>query len=124
MVEVKIELVPVARPDGRIYQPVKPPRAYLVDDHYAAPNEPSGYVYVLGTHDVERAYSLAELLAKRDGVAIDRTTAEQTWIRQTIRDGDPFFDIDPVRGAAAVSFDVVDDWPLLSVEGKDTIHDR
>lgn len=107
------DLVPVARPDGRIYQPVKAPRAYLVDDSYAAQNEPDGYVYVLGTHDVERAYNLAVHLAHRDGVAIDRETAHQTWIRQTIRDGDPFFETDPVRGAAAVSFDVVDDWPAL-----------
>lgn len=106
-----LDLVSVTRPDGRVYKPRKAPRAYLVNDEYAGPGEPDTEIYVLGTHDVERAYALAVQLAKRDGLAVDRSTAELGWIRQAIRDGNPVFDSDPVKGAAAVSFDVVDDWP-------------
>lgn len=105
------DLVPVTRPDGRVYKPRKAPKAWFVEDPDARPDEPDAYVYVLGTHDIDRAYRLAEELARWQGVALDRSTAEQTWIRQTIRDGNPYFDIDRVKGAAAVSFDVVDDWP-------------
>lgn len=102
-----VDLVPVVRPDGRIYRPHKAPRALLVADD----RDPYAWIYVQGTHDVDRAYNLAVRLARSQGVAIDRETANRTWIRAAMRDGDPVFDYDPVKGAAAVSFDVVDDWP-------------
>lgn len=96
------ELVPVTRPDGRVYRPRKAPRAVEVDNPDGQGNEPGSYIYVLGTHDVARAYELAS--ARWRGV--EGLTAEQTWLRLMMRDGDQVFDHDPVRGAAAVIFEV------------------
>lgn len=102
------ELAPVTRPDGRVYKPRKPPRGVLVEDHDARTGEPDAYVYVLGTHDVERAFQLATQIAATERLKADRDSAWQTWIRQTIRRGDPVFDVDLVRGAAAVVFEVTE----------------
>ncbi len=96
------ELVAVTRPDGRIYKPRKGPRAVLVDN----PDDmrsPFGWVFVLGTHDVDRAFELACTL----GEGVERSSATLTWMRLAIRNHELFYDYDPVRGAATVSFEVV-----------------
>lgn len=105
MPETKIE---ITRPDGRIYKPSKPPRGVLVDDSYAQPNEPTSYVYVLGTHDVNVAYELARQIAASEGMKADVHSAERTWLRLAMRNGERVYDHDPVKGAAAVTFEVID----------------
>lgn len=102
------ELASAVRPNGKVYRPRKPARGVFVEDHYARIGEPDAYVYVLGTHDVERAHRLASQIAARERLKADRDSARLTWIRQTIRDGDPVFDVDEVRGAAAVVFEVAE----------------
>lgn len=94
------DLVPVTRPNGKIYRPRKPPRWIRIDD-WDSEDEPNSWVYVLGTHDIDRAWQLAQ------GVyGADRSTAEQCWIRHTMRDNEHCYDLDEIRGAAAVTFEV------------------
>lgn len=118
----EVDLVPVVRPDGRVYKPRKLPRAQVVQN--VDDREPYAWVLVLGTHDVDRAHALAARVAAGEGMYADRATAERTWMRLAMRNGDPVYDRDPVRGAATVTFVVTDDPPALSVEGKDTNHDH
>lgn len=93
-------LVEVVRPNGKIYRPRKPPRSIRIDD-WDSEDEPNSWVYVLGTHDIERAWQLAQRV-----YGTDRDTAEQTWIRHTMRDNEHCYDLDDIRGAAAVTFEV------------------
>lgn len=98
------DLVPVTRPNGKVYRPRKGPRGIRIDDWDARDDDPNAWVYVLGTHDVERAYQLAIKIS----YGVQRDTAEQCWLRQTMRDGDACFDYDDVRGAASVTFEVIE----------------
>ena len=96
----------ITRPNGKVYKPRKAPRAQLVDNIDAL--GPYAWVFVLGTHDVELAHRLAEPVAAAEGMRADRESAEQTWMRLAMRNGDPVYDRDPVRGAATVTFGVID----------------
>lgn len=89
---------PVVRPNGKVYQPVKLPVARGVEDHHG-----DLHIYVLRTHQVERAYQLATSMGLGD---VDRESAECTWIRDTYWNGERVYDTDPVRGCAAVTFEV------------------
>jgi len=100
------ELVPVTRPNGKVYRPRKAPRAQLVDN--TDDREPYAWVFVLGTHDVESALPLAERVAASEGMQPDRDSAEKTWMRLAMRNGDRVYDIDSVRGAATVTFEVIE----------------
>ncbi len=88
----QLDLVPVERPNGKVYRPRRLPRAVQVenrDDVYG----PSGWLYVLGTHDVDRATRLAEGHWEQ----VDLATAKQAWMRLTMRGGDHVYESDPVR---------------------------
>jgi hypothetical protein len=92
------ELTPVTRPNGKVYQPIKRPAAIEVEEY----NDDTA-VYVLRTHDIDRAYALAIRLGLGD-VHLD--SAHQTWIRDTFRGGRRVFDTDAVHGCPAVTFEV------------------
>lgn len=97
-----IRLVPVTRPNGKVYQPVKPPIAVGVDDVDGRTE-----IYVLRTHNVDAAYALAQFEARRlDVGSVVRDSAELSWLRQTIRDGQRCYDSDRERGCPAVCFEV------------------
>lgn len=94
-------LVEVIRPNGKIYRPRKPPRWIRLDPDLYDRDAPDGWLYVLGTHDIQRAWNMVS------GVnGADRSTAEQCWIRHTMRDNEHCYDLDEIRGAAAVTFEV------------------
>lgn len=94
-------LVEVVRPNGKIYRPRKPPRWIHLDPDPDARSGPHGWLYVLGTHDIERAWELV-----RNVYGADHSTAVRTWIRHTMRDNEHCYDSDTIRGAAAVTFEV------------------
>ncbi len=74
------QLVPVRRPNGKMYRPRRLPRAVEVDNAGGH----SGWIFVVGTHDVERAGRLAQQCYRQ----VDLSTAEYSWMRLTMRDGD------------------------------------
>jgi hypothetical protein len=88
------DLVPVIRPDGRVYRPRKPPRATIVDV------DGRTYVYVLGTHDEPRGRALAQRLTN-----VDPYANPPTWQRLAIRNGERWFVQDDVRGAPCLIFE-------------------
>jgi hypothetical protein len=93
-------LVPVTRPDGRVYRPRKV-IAYPVADA----DEMTSGVMVLGTHDIERARVLADQCAAAwaDGgyVAAEPVTG---WFREGYESGRPMWLQDETRGRAGVWF--------------------
>lgn len=91
------DLVPVTRPNGNVYRPRKAPSAVEIwnDD------EGCVWVYVLRTHDIERAWNLA-----CGWMGAERDTAEPAWVRHVMRDGDHWYERDEVRGAPCVIFEV------------------
>lgn len=91
-------LTPVTRPNGKIYRPVKPPVAVEVEDYRDGTE-----IYVLRTHDIDRAYRLATRLGLGE---VHRESAHQTWIRDTFRDGGRVYDTDPEHGCPVVTFEV------------------
>lgn len=97
------ELTAVVRPNGRTYRPRKPPRAFEIMN-YDAWGEVPGWIYVIGTNDIATAYQLAS----GNWRGVDLGSAEQTWLRDTIRNGERCHEYDPVRGAPAVIFEWFD----------------
>jgi hypothetical protein len=94
----------VTRPNGRIYRPRKPPRGLPVVNY----RDDVEWIYIIGTHDVERARSLAEQIATRDGYELDSTRApERSWQRLAMRNGDQMYVPDEVHGAPTIIFKVV-----------------
>lgn len=96
--------LPVTRPNGKVYRPRKAPRAIQVDNTYARSDEADSFILVIGTHDTERAYALAF----KHWPGTQKDTASRTWVRETIRNGDPFIEHDDIRGAATVTFEVIE----------------
>lgn len=90
----------VVRPDGRIYRPRKLPRAQMVEDHLFE----RVFVYVLGTHDEQRAYSLASRLEAVEPLPY----GDPDWVRLSMRDGERVYVRDTVRGAPCIIFRVID----------------
>lgn len=93
----------IVRPDGRIYRPRKI-AAHLVEttDDYA--------VVVTGTHDVERARDLANILVAAEIGATYRAAApELAWLRDGMADGERAWIPDVRRGAAVVYFRQIDE---------------
>lgn len=88
------ELVPVTRPNGKVYRPRKPPRAVPVED-----DRDGSTVYVLGTHDVERARALAQRVT-----TVCPYPRAESWHRLGMRNGDPYYVYDDVRGAPSLVF--------------------
>lgn len=90
-------LAEVKRPNGKTYRARKPPyiRGYDTDDgldHWCA---------VMRTHDETYARYVARPFVCN---GIDIANPELTWLRETIRDGEPWIEYDPVRGVPAVIF--------------------
>lgn len=103
----------VVRPNGKVYRPRKGlrQRGYVVDDFHASWTP---FVAVFGTHDIEKATEYA-----RPFMYAGLKPGKPGWLRDTIRDGEPFFDHDPVRGAACVIFEETDD-PELYADANET----
>lgn len=94
---------PVKRPNGKLYRPRKI-RVVVLDFDYWEDMS----CLVLGTHDVEAARELAALEIHRYDPGLHPGEARLGWWRQSIRNGDPYYDSDPERGAAGVSFDITE----------------
>lgn len=95
-------LEPVRRPDGRLYRPRKIRTVLLNLDEPALDPE----VAVLGTHNeaVAQRHARAEVQAYDRG--LDVVYPMRTWLRQAVRNNEPYYEVDRVRGAAAVLFKV------------------
>jgi hypothetical protein len=93
-------LVPVRRPDGRLYRPRKI-AAYPVSDS----DELFSGVCVLGTHDLAVAQPLADKLAYRElGGGWSATEPETGWFREGYDRGSPVWLRDEVTGRAGIMF--------------------
>jgi hypothetical protein len=96
-------LAETIRPDGRTYRPRKRPVAVVLEDA----DDAYAWIYVLRTHDVDRALDLARMLAQREGLEIDATRPPALiWTRVAIRNWEREYVDDPVRGVPAVTFKV------------------
>lgn len=91
------------RPNGKPYTPRKGLRQIGFYDE----NENRDYVVVLGTHDIDKAREFG-----RPYRCAYLGEAWRGWGRWTIRNGEQWWDFDPVRGAAGVVFIESDDPPL------------
>jgi len=99
----QLELVPVTRPNGKVYRPRKAPVAVGAEDVDDGRTE----IYVLRTHDIDTALPLAQAEARRlDVGSVDPDSAERWWLRGTIRNGERCYDPDAERGCPAVFFEV------------------
>lgn len=95
--QTDVELAVVRRPNGKVYRARKPPciRGYDTDgelDHWCA---------VMRTHDVDYARRVARPFVTN---CIDIANPELVWLRESIREGEPWIEHDPIRGVPAVVF--------------------
>jgi hypothetical protein len=96
---------PITRPNGKIYQP-RLIRAYVT---YTGYPEDDG-VIVLGTHDPDEALPYAQRALDYSPLSgCYPAKCSNGWWRSTIRNHEPFWEWDEVRGAAGVCFEVTDD---------------
>lgn len=93
-------LVPVRRPNGKLYRPRKLV-AFMLD---AEPENTR--VLVLGTHDVTRARALARLLVTAHDRGYEPVNPITGWWRSGIRNYATWFEQDERRGRAGVSFEI------------------
>lgn len=98
------DLVPVTRPNGRLYRPRK------IDGHAVADDDDFvTAVLILGTHDIERAWPLADLCVRRwvDNccTAVDPYLG---WWRNGYLWGERTWLEDETRGRAGVRFEAVE----------------
>jgi hypothetical protein len=93
-------LPPITRPNGKLYRP-RMIKAAAWDDT----SGDLGGVFVLGTHDIERARPLAvrAIQAWHDS-SMTAVRPELRWVRSGIANGEPTWLDDPVRGRAAVEW--------------------
>lgn len=96
-------LEPVTRPNGKVYRPRKIRVVILYDEDMI-----ESQVLVLGTHDVLRAWLLAEVEAGSIDGNYTTRSPRQGWWRQGIRDYQTWYEYDEIRGAAGVKFDICD----------------
>jgi hypothetical protein len=97
----------VERPNGKVYKPRKGLRMIGFDDYI----DGDAYVAILGTHDIAAARAAFPGGGFQSPHLVE---ARLGWVRETIRNGERFWDCDDtVRGAAAVIFRESDD-PELS----------
>lgn len=95
------KLVDVVRPDGRLYRPRKMPAAVIVHDHHEDP----AWIYVLRTHELDRARRLAEEIADREQLDLEGEPWRE-WVREGMNRGERFYFNDAARGVPAVIFRV------------------
>lgn len=93
-------LVPVLRPNGKWYLPEKPPAQVEFSDVH----DETCYVAVLRTHDLGRARAIARPTRLRHLCPPDQDP-QFIWLRQMMRDGQPWWESDPGRGVPAVLFE-------------------
>jgi hypothetical protein len=86
--------VPVLRPNGKLYRPRKGPVAVLVEGL----DYDQCWIYVLRTHDEERARELAQQMETIE------PRGRLCWIREAIRNNDREYVEDTVRGMPVVIF--------------------
>lgn len=92
---------PITRPNGKLYRP----RTIRVVGWDWEWGDVPWQVAVLGTHNI----ALARSHAPR-GFHCPRLVRPQlSWMRKGMRDGEPFWVVDDVRGAACVVFNESDD---------------
>jgi hypothetical protein len=93
-------LVPVRRPDGRLYRPRKLV-AFMIDE------EPEHTrALVLGTHDVVRATKLAKIVVRGYDRGYEPVSPLRGWWRSGIRNHMEWFEPDERRGRAGVMFEI------------------
>jgi hypothetical protein len=109
-----VALVPVIRPDGRVYRPRKV-IAYPVADA----DEMTSGVMVLGTHDIERARMLADQCAAAwaDGGYV-ATEPETGWFREGYEAGRPMWLRNERKGRAGVFFREITECTSGAVSGR------
>ncbi len=96
------DLVPIERPDGRLYRPRKV-AAYSWENDTV--HGWSGGAVVLGTHDVERARVLADRCVKSwYGNVLSAVEPEVGWYRLGYEYGEQVWAEDERRGRAGVWF--------------------
>jgi hypothetical protein len=95
------ELAVVERPNGKVYRARKAPGVFLIDNPHLGETE----VMVIRTHDADRATALAATEARRCGIEWEEPVpATISWARESIRDGEPWWEFDDVRGVPCVVF--------------------
>jgi hypothetical protein len=99
-----IELLPIVRPNGKVYRPRKIREIYFEND-YGRRND----VFVLGTHDLIGAVEPAAVEARyRIGHSefLFDAVGEIGWWREMVQRGERVVIYDDVRGAAGIRFEV------------------
>lgn len=100
----------VVRPNGKIYRARKAPCAFPIDNPHLGETE----VMVIRTHDADLAQGLAVAEARRHGIEWEEPVeATISWARETIRDGEPWWEFDDVRGVPCVVFSP-ERWPVAA----------
>jgi hypothetical protein len=98
-----VSLPAVTRPNGKLYRPRKLHAVLLnVEDNR------DEEVVVLGTHDVLTATVLAVSEVDSWDFGFEPADPVLSWYRQSIRNGDPFYEYDEIRGAACVVFQITE----------------
>jgi hypothetical protein len=108
-----IPLIPVTRPDGRIYRPRKIVACAVADE-----DELLSGVVVLGTHDAGRAQPLADAYACWQlGTGYVATDPETGWFREGYEAGRPMWVRDENKGRAGVFFHGIAEVPPGTADG-------
>lgn len=98
------ELIPITRPNGKVYRPRKIREIYCEND-YGRRND----VFVLGTHDLlgaaGRAVAEARYRIGHSEFLLD-AVGEIGWWREMVQRGERVVISDEVRGAAGIRFEV------------------
>lgn len=101
------DLPPITRPDGRIYRP-RAIKAHVLADE----DDIMCGVMVTGTHDEERAASLARVLVASElGRGYEPVYSGCGWWRDGFECGRRCWVTDEVRGAAGVLFGRIEECP-------------
>jgi hypothetical protein len=94
-------LAVVERPNGKAYRARKPACAFVIENDHLGESE----VMVIRTHDVDLARALAAAEADRHGIEwAEPVPAARSWAREAIRDGDPWWEYDEIRGVPCIVF--------------------
>ena len=109
-----LPLVPVTRPDGRVYRPRK-----IIAYAVAGEDELLSGVMVLGTHDVERARVLADRYAAWQlGEDCTAASPQAGWYREGYEAGRPMWLRDEKKGRAGVWFRDIAERPPGTFSGQ------
>lgn len=104
------ELPAIERPNGKLYRPRKIRVTGWDPEDWGHGWDRPPQTAVLGTHDIE----VARQHATSGFTCHYLINPTLGWMRQSMRNGDPWWVDDEVRGAACVIFDESDDPPEVS----------